>query len=110
MGHVPADVRQARAALLEPLAAILRQRGVKRQWFAAQMGVSFSSLWNYINGYDRLPPTFIERASQVLGIPASFFPVPEPRDLYIQQPRTASRSASTAVKSKTTTKKRTATR
>lgn len=97
MGYVPADVRATRAAMLEPLAAVLRERGVKRLWFAQQCGVSFSSLWNYFNGYDRVPPQFIGRACQVLGIPSAFIRVPEPRDLYIQQPRKASRKA---VKSK----------
>lgn len=112
MGHVPDEVRAKRASVLAPLFAVLRERGIKRQWFADQLGISRNSLWNYQHGYDRLPIGLIERACQLVGIPTVFVPIPSPRDLYIQQPRSTTRKASTkrAASTQTPAKKRTATR
>lgn len=105
MSHVPDEVRAARTAALAPLFAVLAERGVKRIWLARQIGadgISLNSLWRYEHGYDRVPPQFIRQACKVLAIPASFIRVPEPRDLYIQQPRKASAKPE---RSKATTKR-----
>ena len=93
MNHVPDAVRAARQSVLAPLFAVLRERGVKRSWFARQIGpagMPLNRLWQYEYGHARVPPEFVGQACRVLGIPATFVPIPEPRDLYIQQPRSAS--------------------
>lgn len=109
MSHVPDEVRAARTAALAPLFAVLTERGVKRVWLARQIGadgISLNSLWRYEHGYDRVPPQFIKQACRVLGIPAAFIHIPEPRDLYIQQPRvkkTAQQTSQPAQQSTTAT-------
>ena len=112
MGHVPDEVRAKRASVLAPLFAVLQERGIKRQWFADQLGISRNSLWNYQHGYDRLPIGLIDRACQLVGIPTVFVPIPEPRDLYIQQPRRAVKGGKAVGKTgtKRPTTKRKATR
>lgn len=124
MNKVPDEVRAARAAALAPLFAVLEGRGVKRSWFVAQFEsprLALNTLWGYEHGHARIPPQFIERACQVLSIPASLIPIPEPRALYIQQPRStrthpqqpsrsASPVASSEARSKKTPAKRTAKR
>lgn len=112
MNRVPEEVRAKRAAALAPLFAVLRERGVKRSWFARQIGpsgITRNNLWQYEHGHARVPPQFVAQACRVLGIPAAFIRIPEPRDLYIQQPRNAS-AKSSPTKAKKPTTKRTATR
>lgn len=87
MAHTSPEDRERRAAALAPLFAIARQRGHRRGWIADQVGVTIQRLWNYEHGLDRVPPDFVERFASALTVPPSLIVIPEPRDLYIQQPR-----------------------
>lgn len=97
----PKTVREQRAQALEPLFAQMRLHRMSNRWMAAQLGIPEKRLWAYKSGEIRLPEGFIKRACQVVGLLPSLIPIPEPRDLYIQQPR----KASTPAKSKTTAKR-----
>lgn len=102
------EVRYARTRVMRPLFAYMVGRGMRRAWLAQQLGISRALLWRYEHGRIRVPDQFIGDACRMVGIPTSLITIPEPRDLYIQQPRKASAKSSPATS--TPTAERTATR
>lgn len=79
---------RARTQVFRPVVETLAARGISQAWLAQQVGLTRHRLWNYLHGFDRVPPGFVERVCRFLGIPPSLVTIPEPRDRYIQQPRT----------------------
>lgn len=92
MKRTPDEIRSKRRAFLRPLFLVLSERGIQRKWFATQLGIRNTRLWMFETGQDRVPPWFVERGCQVLGIPTSFLSTPEPPELYIQQKPRAPRT------------------
>ena len=88
MTRTDAVTRTARSQVLAPIFDTLNARGSTRSWLAGRLELDRRRLWAFEHGVERMPPWFVERACATLGIPSSFVSIPEPRDLYIQQPRT----------------------
>jgi hypothetical protein len=79
-------VRDERTRLLAPLFAQMRLQRMSNVYVAEKLGIPDKRLWAYQHGETRIPQDFIERACAVVGLAPSLIPVPEPRDIYLQQP------------------------
>lgn len=108
--RAPKTVREQRARALEPLFAHMRLQRMSNRWMAQQLGIPEKRLWAYKSGEIRIPEWFIECACQIIGIPPARIRIPNPRALYIQQPRSASTPSASTTATKQSAKKRTATR
>lgn len=54
-----------------PVAALLREQGLRHDWFAEQVGVSKWMLSHYLAGRRAIPDSFYRDASLVLRVPES---------------------------------------
>src|SRR5258708_4884579 len=89
MAEPTAEMMRTRHDVLRPVFTTLEQQGRKRAWLAAQLHLGRPTLSQYERGKRRVPPDFIERASQLLGIPTALVPLAGLDALVVQQPRKA---------------------
>lgn len=73
---------------LRPLFETLESQGRTRLWLARQLGIRSPRLSNYEHGARRIPPDFLDRACQALGIPRELVSLSGPPQQYIQPPKT----------------------
>jgi len=103
----PKALRSQRIEALTPLLAEMRAQRWTAHMVAERIGIPDKRFWAYTHGETRIPADFIAQVCAVVGLPADFITVPEPRDLYIQQAarrRTLSSQPATKPTTKPTTK------
>lgn len=66
-GKPELTVQELRRRALRPIFAYLDQWGIKRNWLAAQLGVSKAMLSKYEHGIHGTPADFEDRACAALG-------------------------------------------
>lgn len=94
MARATDSVRQERAAAWSTLDRTLKEQGRSYTWFAAQIGISRKSLWNYLHGENRPPADFIARSARALHVRQSAIAPLDPLERFvtIARPRKPSRN------------------
>lgn len=107
MGRTASSEESRRESTLKPLFSTLTIQGRTRAWLAKKLDVSRPMLSNYEHGARRIPPWFIERACEAIGVPPSIIQLSEPLDWLVQRPRKTA-STPNAPKPRHTTRRKVA--